>query len=337
MKRCLSCQELNYDANNECHKCGCSIFDGAYSDPRHENKPSIDKTVETIENINLIDLLQTTSVVIFIVGLVSVVFLLYQFSRPSMFSRGDLNFVEILIVAAIGFYHFVIGIICFGIKEILSCLKDTNIHPSISTERSCHSTSKNEIATDKPKTYNKKRVPSNNSNNDKNIELSKQNTQFVFETVSQLDKVDSKILISIDDLYKQNMNSIYSNLKANIKTENDQDIFKDYSGLPIHTFLDLGLTSPFTDEELNIYRMILEELLKILEENNIDWKKNDIEKQNSLIEKVDKTLNSNEKNLLDIPDKCSLCGKDLINKKTKTGKKVKACSDYPNCKEIIYI
>ena len=34
---------------------------------------------------------------------------------------------------------------------------------------------------------------------------------------------------------------------------------------------------------------------------------------------------------------CRNCGKKLVNRKTKKGKKVKVCPDYPNCKEIIYL
>jgi len=44
-----------------------------------------------------------------------------------------------------------------------------------------------------------------------------------------------------------------------------------------------------------------------------------------------------KKNNLPITKKavCSDCGKPLINRKTKSGKGVLACSNYPNCKEII--
>jgi hypothetical protein len=272
MKRCISCQALNNDTNHACQKCGCTLFEGAFSN----NYKSTNNSTRTPTNFATV--MQTTAILIFIIGFISVTFLLYQFTRPFI-SKGHLNFIEFLIVAAVGFYHFVIGIICLGIKEILTSLKKNNVHPTAST-KSSSSLSKMGVKADKPKTYNRNRVPS--SNDDKNKALSKQNTQFVFETVRQLDNLESNILISINELYQNNKDTIYNNLKTKIKTDNDQSILKYYSDLPINSFLDLGLTSPFTDEELNIYKMILGELLNVLKENHIDWKINNSEKGNAL-------------------------------------------------------
>ena len=117
------------------------------------------------------------------------------------------------------------------------------------------------------------------SNIEINNELSKQNTQFIFETVRQIDKAEENILATIHKLYEQNKNAIYSNVRSNIKTKNKINIINDYSDLPIKIFLNLGLTNPFTDEELNVYVMILKELLIILENNQIKlWNNTNYEK-----------------------------------------------------------
>ena len=301
MKKCISCKEINNDSDQKCQKCGCSIFEeSTYSSFSNSNTElSIDKVVE---NINISDVLQTLSVIIFCIGLFTGIYLLYSFSQPGMFSRGGLNFIEVLIVLVVVFYHIVLGSICFGLKEILKKLNGSL----------------------QLKDEDKKFVSQNTEINETEL-LEKQarlHINFLQKKVPILLTKNDDLSIKLKSLFDKEQKNIINAIEQILEKERDKIILRKYSELTYSGFLAKAKSyEKFDNSELFVFRELLDEFFLVIEEKGVELNLNI---QNSLTDEDNDKI-------------CKQCGSELVIRKTKNDKKVLVCSKYPECKELTYI
>jgi len=289
---------------------------------------------------NIITSLKVLSIIMYCVGGIVFLLLLDKFSQPFLFSKGRISIFEVLIALVVVFYHILIGTICFGIKEILEQLhegKNKSKRESMTTnntnesnnnlEKNASLTKKelknklNELAEDNAYTDKKiKEIKGSNDTNDQSqVKLSQ---QFVENNIPLLDNIDNiECTNKIKFLFDQEQKNIIKVIDQLIETENERKVLEEYSDLTYHEFLSKGKNYKYLgNSELLVYRQILDEFIIILEENDIVFKKQ---------------IGNNP--LKEKENRCNKCGKELVKKKTKDGRHVLVCSNYPDCKNISYI
>ncbi len=74
-------------------------------------------------------LLEAVGWITIVLGFIAGGILLYYFKKPGMFSPGKLEGVEIAIAIGAVFYHFIPGILCLAVSQLLESrqVSDTNL------------------------------------------------------------------------------------------------------------------------------------------------------------------------------------------------------------------
>jgi len=77
-------------------------------------------SVVTVRNEGFINTLRIVGGIMIVLGVVFMIYLIVRSSQEGMFSKAELEARELFIAVGVGFYHFVIGVLCIGMAQALA-------------------------------------------------------------------------------------------------------------------------------------------------------------------------------------------------------------------------